>query len=626
MATYGFTTGADTISASGTDTIIATAATLGAGDHLSVSGYDTTIQVQGGGALDFTSVLTVAPNGFTTVVLDDTATSLTFGTQDVSIYAGAGADTIDAAGGALFYSDQADVVGDHLGMVAGILALGTIDLTQLGSYGGASVLSITPMGNVTIDQSIYDNTGFIIKTNTNGGTLTLAGDNFDFHFSRMSSPFPAAGVDLVTTSQSGIDMKMSQQGLAYFHSVTGLGAHDVIEVTGTDVLTYTTFTGIEEVKFQQALYVDQVRADAIHGFTGNGVNSQLYFIDYNVDLSGNQLTGITAIRADGNVTGSAGNDTITTYYSLNDTIHGGAGNDRIESQAGTDQIYGDAGNDTLVGGAGADTLTGGADADRFLGTAADLNGDRITDFAAEDRIVISNYSAATTTVSYAGGVLTIDGDGAGAGAPITMTLDGTYNGSFSVYDSGSGAGVQFTPTPVPTAPTSGSDTLAGAAGADTIDGLAGNDSIAGLGGNDSLSGSAGNDTIDGGEGNDTVMGLNDNDSLFGGNGDDLVRGGNGTDYVDGGAGNDAIWGDPGNDTLVGGAGADRFFFISAYGNDRILDFNYDEGDRIRLDKALTISSTLDNGAGDAVVTTSDGSTLTLVGHHASEVQAGWFGL
>ena len=88
-----------------------------------------------------------------------------------------------------------------------------------------------------------------------------------------------------------------------------------------------------------------------------------------------------------------------------DTIFGGNGNDTIAGGIGNDVIDGGAGDDILTGGVqGADSLTGGAGNDSFLDTAVGMSGDTITDFAAGDKIVISNASLAGFSFSLSGSI------------------------------------------------------------------------------------------------------------------------------------------------------------------------------------------------------------------------------
>jgi len=79
------------------------------------------------------------------------------------------------------------------------------------------------------------------------------------------------------------------------------------------------------------------------------------------------------------------------------TIDGGAGNDEITTTAGADSIIGGIGTDTLDGEAGADTVAGGAESDQFqffqsAVPAAATGLDRITDWAAEDRLFFADGS------------------------------------------------------------------------------------------------------------------------------------------------------------------------------------------------------------------------------------------
>jgi hypothetical protein len=110
-------------------------------------------------------------------------------------------------------------------------------------------------------------------------------------------------------------------------------------------------------------------------------------------------------------TGDAGNNTIT----------GTDGDDRIQGLEGNDILNGAGGNDILIGGPGADVLTGGTGADTFRGSAADMNGDRITDFLIGDRIQFLDLTLADAKsiftvgnmLQYNGGSIQIDNLGPG---------------------------------------------------------------------------------------------------------------------------------------------------------------------------------------------------------------------
>lgn len=105
-----------------------------------------------------------------------------------------------------------------------------------------------------------------------------------------------------------------------------------------------------------------------------------------------QLIGIGDIWGTGNSLGNA----ITGNAGIN-KLTGGGGNDTLSGDAGNDIILGGGGADRIAGGAGLDRLAGGVGADQFIfKSAAEANGDRITDFAPGlDKINLSAIDAVT---------------------------------------------------------------------------------------------------------------------------------------------------------------------------------------------------------------------------------------
>jgi Ca2+-binding RTX toxin-like protein len=123
--------------------------------------------------------------------------------------------------------------------------------------------------------------------------------------------------------------------------------------------------------------------------------------------------------------------TIYTGDAGNNTITGSSGDDFIDGREGNDTLNGGAGSDILVGGPGADILTGGSGADTFRGSAADLNGDHITDLLIGDRIQFldltlqnANFSIVGSELRYNGGSLQIDNIGPGRLVLRTITSVG----------------------------------------------------------------------------------------------------------------------------------------------------------------------------------------------------------
>jgi serralysin len=207
----------------------------------------------------------------------------------------------------------------------------------------------------------------------------------------------------------------------------------------------------------------------------------------------------------------------------------------------------------------------------------------------------------------------------------------------------------------------GNDRLSGDAGADTLIGSRGNDVVLGgadgdrlfgEAGNDLLLAGLGNDRLDGGADNDRLLGDAGTDTLIGGLGNDRLDGGTGNDNLVAGAGNDVLRGNVGFDTLFGGTGGDTFEFLAtSEAAGRIQDFNFGQGDRIRLtaiDADLTaagnqaftfIGAGAFTDAGQLRFTTGGGETRILLNTDADAaaeaviqvrgihiVTASWFGL
>ncbi|MFF0950155.1 calcium-binding protein [Rhizobium leguminosarum] len=96
-----------------------------------------------------------------------------------------------------------------------------------------------------------------------------------------------------------------------------------------------------------------------------------------------------------------------------------------------------------------------------------------------------------------------------------------------------------------------------------------------------------------------VTGSSGDNTITTGAGNDTISGGDGADTLNGGDGNDMLWGDVGNDVIRGGAGNDtisdddRFSFTPAVYN---IDAG-DSDDAITVDTFVSLSGTIDGGAG-----------------------------
>lgn len=217
---------------------------------------------------------------------------------------------------------------------------------------------------------------------------------------------------------------------------------------------------------------------------------------------------------------------------LDNHIRGGAGDDRINGRDGNDHLEGLAGDDVLFGGRGvftADLLDGGDGNDRLNGaTGADITiGGRGNDI----HVVDSQLDRVSEAV--------------GEGRDIVLALT-----SFTLQ-----AGVEV--ETLIARPPYGVDSIA----------LTGNEFA------NRLVGGNVTNTLSGMDGNDILFGQGRDDSLIGGIGDDILRGLGGDDTMFGGVG---------NDRMNGGLGADTIVLEDAFGQDRIVGFTAEGGDRIDL--------------------------------------------
>ena len=136
---------------------------------------------------------------------------------------------------------------------------------------------------------------------------------------------------------------------------------------------------------------------------------------YNIEIRafGNEILADTA--AEVGAAGTPGRDEV--IYTGEDTQLALAPDVEVFDGRGSAADYAIAANDlanTIVLGAGANTVTTGGGADTVRGTLAQLDGDTITDFSADDELVIEGASASSLAVSYA----------AAAGGGATVTVNG----------------------------------------------------------------------------------------------------------------------------------------------------------------------------------------------------------
>ncbi len=164
--------------------------------------------------------------------------------------------------------------------------------------------------------------------------------------------------------------------------------------------------------------VDYVKVERLATLVGDGTH--------------NNMLGTAAAEA---LDGGAGDDVIDAGGG-NDVVAGGAGNDTLRGEAGDDALYGGTGSNIMSGGAGADrfhTLDG---ADTIRDTLADLHGDTMAGFGANDAIQIMGALVGRGDVAVAPGTggssVTIGG--------TTFQVEGNHSGGdFMTVARGTGA-------------------------------------------------------------------------------------------------------------------------------------------------------------------------------------------
>lgn len=507
----------------------------------------------------------------------------------------------------------------------------------------------------TVDAS-SDTAGVTIDTGAGADTITggggddtlIAGDGDDTIIAGQGNDTVDAGGgdDVITIGGAGPSTNVVTGG------ETGEAAGDTLVLTGDGAGggTTVTYTGDEAGTFDDG--VNSGSFSEIETLqTGGG--------DDVVDASASP-TGVNVLTGDGNdtITGSAAND----------TIDGGAGDDTLTGGMGDDVLLGGDGDDVFVltPDWGSDTITGG-ELGETLGDTLDgsgltegmnvtLTGDEEgtvaagTSSASFDEIENFTLTGQSDTFDASGSTVGVNVLGGGGSDVFTSgagddTFDGgSGNDTFNVKD------------------TDGTDTLIGASGTDTInfdeagsgqgvtvswtgddDGTYGFDGTAAGGSFTDVetvngtseadtfdaSGASGGTLINAGDGDDAITGSDFDDVLNGDAGSDTISGGAGDDTLNGGLGDDILTGGTGTDTMTGGGGNDTFAISDGDESNIIVDFDTldDDLDGFTNDQ-LDLSGLTDaqgnpvhtadlmvsdDGSGNAVLTSADGTTITLMG-------------
>ncbi|GGI98202.1 family 16 glycosylhydrolase [Neoroseomonas lacus] len=178
----------------------------------------------------------------------------------------------------------------------------------------------------------------------------------------------------------------------------------------------------------------------------NAAQSKSYFFDVDyvkverltTQLGNSAHNNLVAGAAGEALDGAAGDDTLRGGIG-NDVVAGGEGNDTMSGGAGNDALYGGTGANLISGGAGADRIHVGQGADRVRDTLADLNGDTVVAFGANDMVDIQGTLAGRGDLGVT--------RGSGGVGPTMLSLGGSNfqtdvdfpSGNFMMVARGSGA-------------------------------------------------------------------------------------------------------------------------------------------------------------------------------------------
>ncbi|MEL6477781.1 MAG: M10 family metallopeptidase C-terminal domain-containing protein [Pseudomonadota bacterium] len=324
-----------------------------------------------------------------------------------------------------------------------------------------------------------------------GADILSGGDGPDF-FGHGASPFELNG-DVITDFAFGDALvipgvRLGQDQLSLTRAQNGTFINVDVNFNGvTDVSIF--LAGVFDIlPFAQASAPTDAPATAIvAGATPSAGD------DFLVGLGAGDI-----------IDGLAGNDLIVGVGG-SDTLAGGLGNDQLYGGTGDDVISGGEGDDLLAGFLGVDILTGGPGADVFLASPQGLNGDGITDFSADDRLVIEGVHLTPDQ-------LRLTDSGSGSQLELDINFDGvadtvvffeTRVESIVPLISPAGSGI-FTTLVQGNVTSDAPDVVLGSGIADTLDGSGGDDFLAGFDGDDSLIGGSGDDLLAPGAGRDRV--------------------------------------------------------------------------------------------------------------------------
>ncbi|WP_299936739.1 Hint domain-containing protein [uncultured Pelagimonas sp.] len=573
----------------------------GNGVSVTYSGGEAGAVTSGTDSIDFTEI-----EAMTLTDQDDVVTG---GAGSEVIDAGAGDDSLSGAAGA---DDLSGGAGDD--SLDGGLDSDTLD-------GGAGQDTLIGGGGDDVMTGGDDQDTFRIEDGFGNDTVTGGEGGTDDDTLDLSALTSGATVDMGGSESGSVTSGADTISFAEIERVDlGAGRDTVVLADGSgsdtvgafdltdsgdgstndqlDVTGLTSDGGTTPVNVGDVVVSDDGSGNAVLTFPGGEAITLVGVAPADVDSTDElESIGIPAVPSayDYVVEGTAADDTIDSTYTGDpqddmidagdhsdssdaDLVYGYDGDDLIQSGADADTVYGGTGADTIEGGLGADDLHGDAGDDSInIGGGDTITGDDGDDFFAADNALLDGTSATVT-----------GGENAETGGD-TLT-SGDYTGSVTVNlaagDPEAGT-MQLGTTTVNFSEIEHIDT--GDAG----------DSIVGGSGDDTVATGDGADTVEGGAGDDSFdIGAGDGE-------DDLIRMSDGD----------------GNDTITGFE-APTANGDGTYSPNDLLDLSGltdDSGNPISTED-IDVTDTNGDGTGDAILNFPDGTSLTLAGVPAADVE------
>lgn len=406
----------------------------GGNDNDTITGGTGADNLQGGSGDDLFIINAITENASGEVI------NGTNGTNDVVAVNDISPGTLTIQGSSGFRNIDSIVIGtvDKSGKISstGTLAI-SIDATLAGSTNtnpGTSTISLT--GNAG-NNSLTGNNGSNTIDGGKGDDILVGGGSTDTYIG-------GEGKDTMTGG-SGKDafkyLKTSE--LVDGETIDGsTGNSDTLSLDGAGTYTFKVDADLANVELVTMATTGKSDTAAI----GVDLSAQTTETDFKVTGNSGVNKIVTSISTYADITGGAGNDTITTG-NKNDVIDGGAGNDVIFSGDG---IVGDATSgmdgDDITGGLGDDKITSGTGNDLI---DAGLGKDTVNSGAGDDTI---DTGTGNDTVLAGAGADEI------YGAKGDDTIDGGEGNDIIFGDEGSNPGLSG----------NGADKLSGGLGSDTF--------------------------------------------------------------------------------------------------------------------------------------------------------------